>query len=528
MVPGCSLQLYSRSAARFTDPLSALFATGYFRRLGEETHQREPQAHNSNPQDSDAGAFAPVVPQIDMIQQIATIVTIAGIVWLFVMDRDGQAQTSKALWISMIWLLIVGSRPTSLWFNVNTPMPMAEQYSEGSPFDATVYGTLIAAGMLTLNRRSNQVRMFIQGNAPILLFFTYCAISILWSDYLFISLKHWIKSIGDVVMVLIVLTDPYPRAAIRRFFSWTAFLLIPISVLLIMFYPSLGRYYDSAERITYYTGVTTNKNSLGVICVVCGLGALWSFIGAYEERKMPHRVRHLIAHGIIFATAAGLIVKADSMTSLSCLVMGGSVMVMATQKWVTERASYIHALVGGAVALPLFAIFLDTAGSLVHALGRNTTLTGRLSIWTAVLSLQTNPLLGTGYESFWLGGRLQRVWDMTSTGIQEAHNGYIEVYLNLGWVGLIMLGSLIITGYRHAYALYCRDPHLGTLRIALLTASVIYGLTEASFRMLSPIWIAFLLAIPYVPQNLQKVKRQRTLRLPLTQIVRSKRVQILQ
>jgi exopolysaccharide production protein ExoQ len=287
-------------------------------------------------------------------------------------------------------------------------------------------------------------------------------------------------------------------------------------------------YYDSGDKITYYTGVTTNKNSLGVICMVCGLGMLWSFIGAYEERKLPHRSRHLIARGIILATAAGLIVKADSMTSLSCFVMGGSVMVMATQKWVAERTSYMHALVGGAVALPLFAIFLDTAGSLVHALGRNTTLTGRLSIWTAVLSVQTNPLLGTGYESFWLGSRLQRVWDMTSTGIQEAHNGYIEVYLNLGWIGLILLCALIVTGYRHAYALYCRDPHIGRLRLALLTAGVIYGLTEASFRMMSPIWIAFLLVIPYVPQYLQKVKRQRTLQFPLTQIVSPKRVRILQ
>jgi exopolysaccharide production protein ExoQ len=175
-----------------------------------------------------------------MIQQIATIVTIAGIVWLFVMDRDAQARTSKALWIPVIWLLIVGSRPTSLWFNLNTSMSMAEQYSEGSPFDATVYGTLIAAGLLTLNRRSSQVRRFIQGNFPILLFFAYCALSILWSDYPFISLKHWIKAIGDVVMVLIVLTDPYPLAAIRRFFSWTAFLLVPLSVLFIMYYPSLG------------------------------------------------------------------------------------------------------------------------------------------------------------------------------------------------------------------------------------------------------------------------------------------------
>jgi O-antigen ligase len=175
----------------------------------------------------------------------------------------------------------------------------------------------------------------------------------------------------------------------------------------------------------------------------------------------------------------------------------------------------------------LFAVFLDTAGSLIHALGRNTTLTGRLGIWTAVLSLQTNPLLGTGFESFWLGSRLQRIWDMTSPGLQEAHNGYIEVYLNLGWIGLILLGGLIATGYRHAIAFYGRDPHAGRLRLALITAGVIYSLTEAGFRMMSPLWIVFLLAITAVPSNLQHKDWQLASEAPFTQVARPKHVRIL-
>ncbi len=40
------------------------------------------------------------------------------------------------------------------------------------------------------------------------LFFLYAALSMAWSDYPFVTLKHWIKGIGDVMMVLIVLTEP--------------------------------------------------------------------------------------------------------------------------------------------------------------------------------------------------------------------------------------------------------------------------------------------------------------------------------
>jgi O-antigen ligase len=104
-------------------------------------------------------------------------------------------------------------------------------------------------------------------------------------------------------------------------------------------------------------------------------------------------------------------------------------------------------------------------------------------------------LLGTGFESFWLGSRLETVWNMSVKGIQEAHNGYIELYLNLGWIGLFLLGWLIVSGYRHAFAAFRRDPQEGRLRLAFLTAALIFSLTEAGFRMLTPIWFAFLLAV---------------------------------
>jgi O-antigen ligase len=187
----------------------------------------------------------------------------------------------------------------------------------------------------------------------------------------------------------------------------------------------------------------------------------------------------------------------------------------------------MFAVVGAAVGIPFFAVFLDTAGSLLHALGRNTTLTGRVGIWKAVLSVQTNPLFGTGFESFWLGSRLQRVWDMTATGIQEAHNGYIEVYLNLGWFGIILLGIMIVIGYRRAFTVFRKDPQAGRIRLAFLTAGVIYSLTEAGFRMMSPIWIALLFASTVVPANLMSNDFQRTLELPLTQVLRPKQVRIL-
>ena len=47
-----------------------------------------------------------------------------------------------------------------------------------------------------------------------------------------------------------------------------------------------------------------------------------------------------------------------------------------------------------------------------------------------------NPLLGAGFENFWVG---ERQVTLGGLGGNQAHNGYLEIYLNLGWVGILLL-----------------------------------------------------------------------------------------
>ena len=214
---------------------------------------------------------------------------------------------------------------------------------------------------------------------------------------------------------------------------------------------------------------------------------------------MPNRTRFLIAHGINLLLALGLVVRADSMTSLSSFALGGMVLIASSLKMMRRRPSALLAVAMFAIAAAGFALFLDSGGSLLQELGRNPTLTGRTKIWEAVLAQPINPLIGAGFESFWMGNRMQSVWDLSQVGIQQAHDGYLELYLNLGWIGLVLLGVLIVTGYRNALALYRRDAQAGRLRVALLTAAVVFAFTEAGFRMLSPDWFGFLLAVTAIP-----------------------------
>jgi O-antigen ligase len=258
--------------------------------------------------------------------------------------------------------------------------------------------------------------------------------------------------------------------------------------------------------------------------MVCGLGLLWLLLGAMESRDLPRRKLRIVIYATLLATAAGLIVKADSMTSLSTMALAGAVLVIITQRWVSASRGLLHVVVWSAVGMAVSAIFLDS--TILHALGRNATLTGRTDIWRAVLALHTNPLIGTGYESFWLGDRLQFVWDATDKGILQAHNGYLEIYINMGWIGVILLGALIVTGYRHAVASYYRDPQSGRLGLAMFTAALMFNLSEAGFRMMTLIWFVFLMAITGIPARLRE--REPAYQAAPVRVVTTGRVRVLQ
>ena len=110
-------------------------------------------------------------------------------------------------------------------------------------------------------------------------------------------------------------------------------------------------------------------------------------------------------------------------------------------------------------------------------------------------------MVGAGYESFWLGERLQRIWSIYWWKPNEAHNGYLEVFLNLGLMGVALLAVLMATGYRNIVRTLRRDPDSGTVRLAYFVAAVVYNFTEAAIRTFQPIWVVFVLMTMALPED---------------------------
>jgi O-antigen ligase len=141
---------------------------------------------------------------------------------------------------------------------------------------------------------------------------------------------------------------------------------------------------------------------------------------------------------------------------------------------------------------------------IANALGRQSNFSGRTDIWDAVLPAVPNSIVGAGFESFWMSPSVQ-IFQRTllASGwypplvkvLNEAHNGYIEVYLNLGWIGVCLITLILIDGYGRAYRAFRRSPELGSLFLSYIAIGAVYSITEAGFRFMCPSWIFLLFAI---------------------------------
>lgn len=430
-----------------------------------------------------------------------------GVLVLLWLDRDRNARTSPALWLPVLWVCIAGSRLVSQWLNpssgVGPDTAGAERYLEGNPLDRNILTGMLVIAIVILIGRGRKVLTLLKANWPILVFFLYCGVSVVWSDYPDVAFKRWTKSLADLAMVLIILTEANRTAAIQRFLAWSGFVLLPASIVMIKYYPDLGRTYDRWAGTMAVTGVATDKNMLGLVCLIFGLGAVWRVTLALQE-GVRKSAGPLFAQTVLLLATLWLLYRANSITSISCFVFGSGLMVLTSAPKLARKRAVIHLLVVGTLAVSVSALFLNFGSGLVETVGRNSTLTGRTDLWKHLLATNTNPLLGTGFGSFWLGPRLERLWAIYWWHPNESHNGYLEIYLNLGWMGLLLLGVLIVSGYRHVIDMLRQESGVGKLCLAYFVAGLAYNFTEAGFKTMNLVWIAFLLAITIRPKLLPR------------------------
>jgi exopolysaccharide production protein ExoQ len=432
-----------------------------------------------------------------MPPHLAFFLTIGFVGFLFRRDILERPDITRALWLPLIWTLFVGSRSPVQWLSALGVHVGGSSTEEGNPIDAFVYLTLTAAAFFVLNKRRATFAEIFRNNPWFVVFIFYALLSIVWSDFPFVAFKRWIKTLGHPAMALVLLTEPDFEESLTRLMKRSAYVLIPFSILLIKYFEDIGRYWDEFTGVGHFSGVNLNKNGLGGGCMVFGTFFLWHLLKTWKgERSKARRNELLLIGGFMFMIAY-LLRKAHCATCFLCLLIAIAIIILLGRKWVDKRLIVGYALVIVFV-LGVAELGFGVFEHVVDLTGHESTIAGRAELWHDLLEVPINPILGVGFESFWMGDRLQAMWATHWWQPTQAHNGYLETYLNLGVVGLCLLIGLIGSTFQKARLELFRNFDWGRYRLGMLVAILFHNWTEASFRGLGLSWFVFhIIALDY-------------------------------
>jgi O-antigen ligase len=363
---------------------------------------------------------------------------------------------------------------------------------QGNAVDRTVFLLFILLGIFILVKRRLNWSAILKQNWLILLFLVFCGLSVMWSDFAAVSFKRWVKGLGDYVMALVVMTETMPAEALKTIIRRCAIILIPFSILLIRYYP-YGRIFTPWGQ-GEYVGVATSKNTLGTLCLVFGLYLAWSLLTRQTKSEGVHDKKELYGY-LFYAFLILMLFKyAPSMTSIMCLTMGAVLLWVMKSRIVRRNARHFtYIFLYFILVVIMVQMVVDMIPGLLTTFGRDVTLTGRIPLWEYLLEMDLNVWFGAGYESFWLGDRLQDIWEMHWWMPNQAHNGFLETYLNLGRIGLFLIVGILFTAYRKALKGLEDDYDFSVFSMIFLFIIVVFNQFEAAFKALHIMWFLLLL-----------------------------------
>jgi exopolysaccharide production protein ExoQ len=267
-----------------------------------------------------------------------------------------------------------------------------------------------------------------------------------------------------------------------RLMAWAIGIGAVCSLLAVVVLPGVGFSSDGGLQ-----GVYNMKNSLGRMM---SMGAFCFGLLAVVERR--HRAFRLL----LFLLCCALLVLSKSATAVVVTVLMFALLPLRRLLYLRARKLAVVAVCLGPVAAAGIFWLVESSDEVLQSLGRTSSLTGRIPLWHEVLKeVALRPFRGFGFSAFWGSWDGQRVSDTVAwdTAVPNSHNGFLEIWLGLGLIGLalllISLARTFVLGFRAARSHRSIDASWPLL---LVLFTVLYNLTESSLLGVNSLpWTAY-------------------------------------
>ncbi len=265
-----------------------------------------------------------------------------------------------------------------------------------------------------------------------LLFGALAVASASWSTAPEVTLGHGVSLIMATLLGL-YLAVRFDQREQLRIVCFTLGIAALLSLIIGWVAPSIGVMPDESS----WRGMFIHKNLLGKIMALSSGGFLLLFLEGGNYRWLA-----LAGGGLSF----GLLLLSRSVSALliGVLIVGVTPVLRTLRLSRARHLAFLLLAVVLAEAI-LLAIYFEWQ-SLLAFFGRDPSLSGRTDLWAIVVdAIERRPWFGYGLAGFWLGwqGESGAVWSALGWRPPHAHNGFLDVMLDLGMVGL----ALFLVGY---------------------------------------------------------------------------------
>ena len=313
--------------------------------------------------------------------------------------------------------------------------------------DYSLWGMIVICAFLLLVHDGSfvQYRHAWKNNWPLGLFMLYAAASVSWSVVPERSTHAVYIMVASSLTASIFAVIRPPKTIFRILFGFTLLVLI-LSLLTILISPEIGIHPDPVWRGAW-RGIFVHKNDFGALMALGNGLALLSFVAAIEKQ---HKRAALLFY--FFTLFLAIMSRSATALILWFVLNGLTAAYFAWIKWGAKLRgksfAYSVGILAGLASAGAFSIF-----AIFKLTGKNLNLTGRIPLWSTLLEnvISKRPWFGYGLETLWSFPEFQK-WASKAAGwgdeivVVNGHNGYMDILLYLGVVGLFVLCVVLVQG----------------------------------------------------------------------------------
>jgi exopolysaccharide production protein ExoQ len=326
-----------------------------------------------------------------------------------------------------------------------TALPFREKLSDVSDIATSnvvnqiAFTSLFITAIISMLPKLKTVAGIIFKEKIFTIFILFALVSILWSDYPFVSFKRWFQFFTAFCVALAVMAHVDFSEELLKRIRFLFYIYLVLSIVSILTVPGAKDFYG------IWRGIAPSKNHLGQASLLGGLIVFYNFTTSRGKKRIFAFFMLLIA--------LVLMVGSESMTTMSTflfITFLGTVFYLDKYFSKLSIGRFISAVLiisGSALFLAVLFLAPDLIAALAGSAGRDLSFTGRTDLWADIL-LETEKhwVLGTGFQAFWVveNPSLLALYEIYVWLPNQAHNGYLDIVNEVGVVGLIIFLLIIV------------------------------------------------------------------------------------